>query len=75
MTPAQLGIVTFTDSRVDGAAHVRAAAELTLDGYAAVTSTVLNGRTVLRLCVINPATTTADLDGTISRLADILKSP
>ena len=75
VTPAQLGIVTFTDSRVDGAAHVRAAAELTLDGYAAVTSTVLNGRTVLRLCVINPATTTADLDGTISRLADILKSP
>ena len=74
VTPAQLGIVTFADPHVDGPAHVAAAAELTNDGYAAVTSTVLDGRTVLRLCLINPATTTADIDGTIARLADILQS-
>ncbi len=68
-TPAQLGIVTFTAPQADDAAHRRAATALTADGYAAVTSTTLRGRTVLRLCTINPKTTTEDLDGTISRLA------
>ncbi len=72
VTPAQLGIVTFADSRVSNAGHVAAAAALTADGYAAVTSTVLAGRTVLRLCIINPATTVDDVRGTIERLAQLL---
>jgi hypothetical protein len=37
-----------------------------------VTSTVIAGRTVLRLCIINPRTTTADIDGTIEHLAGYL---
>ena len=53
---------------------MRAAAELTADGYAAVTSTVLGGRTVLRLCTINPRTTTDDLDRTVALLAQALDS-
>ena len=72
ITPAQLGIITFAARGRSDRDHSRAAARLTADGYAAVTSTVLSGRTVLRLCVINPSTTTADLDGTISRLSDYL---
>lgn len=67
-TPAQLGIVTFAAPQADAAAHRNAAAALTADGFAAVTSTTLGGHTVLRLCTINPKTTTEDLDGTISRL-------
>lgn len=67
-TPAQLGIVTFHAPAASDANHSRAAAALTADGFAAVTSTVLRNRTVLRLCTINPKTTPEDLDGTISRL-------
>ena len=72
ITPAALGIVTFAGINADAADHVRAAAELTADGYAAVSSTVLKGRTVLRLCTINPSTTTDDIAGTVARLAQFL---
>ena len=72
VTPAQIGILTFAARGADDAAHREAAAELTDSGYAAVSTTVLRGRTVLRLCIINPATTTADLDGTIERLRALL---
>ena len=73
VTPAQLGIVTFAAPGRSDLDHARAAARLTADGYAAVTSTVLSGRTVLRMCIINPKTTTSDIDGTIERLAEYLK--
>ena len=72
VTPAQLGIVTFASPSASDAEHAQAAARLTADGFAAATSTVLSGRTVLRLCIINPRTTTADIDGTIERLAGYL---
>jgi len=74
VSPAQLAIVCFRRI-VDGADEdeldrvndelVRAAVA---DGYAAPSSTVLNGRTAIRLCTINPRTTFADLDATIERL-------
>ena len=38
------------------------------DGFAALTTTVLRGMTVLRMCTINPRTTEADIDQTIARL-------
>lgn len=72
VTAASLGIVTFIGLGATDEDHVAAAAALTADGYAAATSTVLKGRTVLRLCIINPATTTQDVDGTIERLASYL---
>lgn len=72
VTPAALGIVTFAGVNSDADDHVRAAARLTEDGYAAVSSTVLKGQTVLRLCTINPSTTTDDIAGTIARLAQFL---
>jgi aromatic-L-amino-acid decarboxylase len=74
VSPAQLAIVCFR--RVVGGAGaedldrindelVRAAVA---DGYAAPSSTVLGGRTAIRLCTINPRTTFADVEATIERL-------
>jgi aromatic-L-amino-acid decarboxylase len=69
VSPATLAIVCFrraghSDEQTD--ALVRAAVE---DGYAAPSTTVLHGRTVARLCTINPRTTERDIEGTIARLA------
>ncbi|CCH75870.1 L-2,4-diaminobutyrate decarboxylase [Nostocoides japonicum T1-X7] len=72
VTPAQLGVVTFAAVGATGEDHTRAAAALSDDGYAALTTTTLHGRSVLRLCTINPATTGADLEGTLTRLAAYL---
>lgn len=69
VTPAQLGVVTFAAVGGTSAEHSRAAAALTDDGYASLTTTSLHGRSVLRLCTINPATTEDDLVGTLTRLA------
>ncbi len=68
VTPAQLGIVTFARRGATDEHHVAAAAEVTDSGYAAVSTTTLNGRAVLRLCTINPRTTDDDLQETIARL-------
>jgi glutamate/tyrosine decarboxylase-like PLP-dependent enzyme len=65
-TPATLGVVTFAAVGLDDEAHARVAAEVTAEGYAAITSTVLRGRRVLRLCTINPRTTEDDLRGTLA---------
>jgi aromatic-L-amino-acid decarboxylase len=69
VTPAQLGIVTFARPGATGADHAARATALARDGYAAVTSTVLGGRSVLRLCTINPRTTEHDIASTLERLA------
>jgi aromatic-L-amino-acid decarboxylase len=65
VTPAQLGVVTF---RVPGDPDA-VADRVTADGYAAPSTTVLRGETVLRLCTINPRTTDAELEETIQRIA------
>ena len=72
VTGAQLGIITFAGRDCTDADHRQAIATLNADGFAAASSTVLRGRTVLRLCIINPRTTTDDLDQTIDRLAGYL---
>jgi glutamate/tyrosine decarboxylase-like PLP-dependent enzyme len=69
VTPAQLGIVTFTHPGWSAADHAGRAAALVADGYAAVTSTNLRGTAALRLCTINPRTTEADIAQTLARLA------
>ena len=70
VTPAQLAIVTF---RAEGGDAVNAALtqRAVADGYAAPSSTVLRGRTVLRLCTINPRTTDAEIDETVARLSSL----
>jgi glutamate/tyrosine decarboxylase-like PLP-dependent enzyme len=72
VTPAQLAVVTFAPPDGDPSAI---AAALVEDGYAVVSSTVLDGRSVLRLCTINPRTTEAEIDETIVRLTAIASRP
>jgi glutamate/tyrosine decarboxylase-like PLP-dependent enzyme len=67
VTPAQLAIVTFRHNG-DDALNAALAERAVADGYAAPSSTVLRGRTVLRLCTINPRTTDGEIDETVRRL-------
>ncbi|MEA2211124.1 MAG: hypothetical protein QOF83_1072 [Solirubrobacteraceae bacterium] len=70
VTSAQLGIVTFALRGASASDHAARAAALAADGFAAVSSTILAGRTVLRLCTINPSTTEQDIAETLRRLTD-----
>jgi aromatic-L-amino-acid decarboxylase len=71
VTPAQLGIVTFrlageppeVDERTRGLV-----AALAADGHAYISSTEIDGRIALRLCIDSPRTTVEDVDSTIARL-------
>jgi len=68
VTPAQLGIVTFTRSGWSAEDHDARVAALSATGYATLTSTRLQKRPALRLCTINPRTTESDIDRTLQRL-------
>ena len=74
VSPAQLGIVCFSRGEPGGESDalndrlVRLAVE---DGFAAPSSTVLAGHTVIRLCTINPRTTERDIETTIERLEQL----
>jgi len=48
VTPAQMGIVCFRYTGADDAAHFRLVQSILKDGFALITSTVLQGSTVLR---------------------------
>jgi glutamate/tyrosine decarboxylase-like PLP-dependent enzyme len=74
VTPAQLAVVTFAPApgRWQGAGDTMvqgAVAGLMADGYAAVTSTQVRGRTVLRLCLIHPDAQLEEVRETLERLA------
>ncbi|NIB45038.1 aminotransferase class I/II-fold pyridoxal phosphate-dependent enzyme [Pseudomaricurvus alkylphenolicus] len=69
VTPAQIGVVCFALKNGNPEDHTLRAKKVSDSGYASVTSTVLKGQTVLRLCTINPLTTEDDIIGTINRLA------
>jgi glutamate/tyrosine decarboxylase-like PLP-dependent enzyme len=74
VTPAQIGIITFRYVPVRGSVetHERINQQLIdaliRDGFAMLSSTILHGRTTLRLCTINPRTTREDIQATIERL-------
>ncbi len=74
VTPAQMGVLTFryAPEGVDEEALGRLNRELVdamiQDGFAMLSSTVLHGQTVLRMCTINPRTTEADVREVIGRL-------
>jgi len=60
--------VTFALHGASHVDHVARATAIGVDGYAALTTTLLHERSVLRLCTINPLTTEDDLAGTIARI-------
>src|SRR5207245_1641403 len=74
VSPAQLGIVSFRYVTADrslteeDAINSQIVNAMIEDGFAYVLSTVLKGRTVLRLCTINPRTSEADIRETLQRL-------
>jgi glutamate/tyrosine decarboxylase-like PLP-dependent enzyme len=77
VTPAQLGIVTFRHQR-PGMDDQRAnelnrslVGALMAGGRAMVSSTVLRGQTVLRMCTINPRLTRRDLKATLGQLDEL----
>lgn len=78
-SPAQLAVVTVRyespraseEERDD--LNRRIGLEITSTGFALVLSTELRGRTVLRLCTINPRTTDEDIVGTVRRLDEIAR--
>lgn len=69
VTPATLAIVTFALRGGDAAGHEAAVKRLSAEGFATFSTTSLRGRSVLRLCTLNPLTTPDDLRGTIERIA------
>jgi aromatic-L-amino-acid/L-tryptophan decarboxylase len=73
VTPAQLAVVTSAAVGATDQQHRAAAAALTNDGYASVTTTSIRGRSVLRLCTLNPRTTEDDIRGTLRRLAKYVR--
>jgi glutamate/tyrosine decarboxylase-like PLP-dependent enzyme len=74
VTPAQMGVVCFRYGGADDAAHLRLVQSILRDGFALITSTVLQGRTVLRTCTINPRTTEADIEETLDRMDRLARS-
>jgi aromatic-L-amino-acid/L-tryptophan decarboxylase len=67
VSPAQLAIVCFRRDGDDDL-QTRIAEAMVTDGFAAPSTTVVEGRVVLRLCTINPRTTHADIEATIERM-------
>jgi aromatic-L-amino-acid decarboxylase len=68
VTPAQMGLVSFRRRGAGEEFYHQLHDAMLRDGYALATSTVLNGRTALRLCTINPRTTEEDIKQTITWL-------
>jgi len=77
ISPARLAVLCFRYAPA-GAGEERCnrlnkllAEAMFRDGFAAVTTTILRGRTVLRMCTINPRATAADIEGTIGKLEEL----
>lgn len=80
VTPAQLGVVTFRCVPTGLGAeacdrHNRQLVKSMMeDGWAMISSTVLRGRTVLRMCTINPRASEDDVRQTVRRLAELSRA-
>jgi glutamate/tyrosine decarboxylase-like PLP-dependent enzyme len=67
VSPAQLAVVCFRREG-DDELQTRLAAAMVADGFAAPSTTEVDGRVALRMCTINPRTTSNDIEETIWRL-------
>ena len=68
VSPAQMAVICFRHRRSDDAAHASFVDAMLKDGSALATSTMLRGRTVLRMCTINRRTTESDIELTLEKL-------
>jgi aromatic-L-amino-acid/L-tryptophan decarboxylase len=71
VSPAQMAVVCFRNRTREDWVHSSIVDAMWKDGFALVTSTVLRGRIVLRMCTINPRTTESDIEQTLERLATL----
>jgi glutamate/tyrosine decarboxylase-like PLP-dependent enzyme len=71
VTPARLGVVTFAVRGADREEHAAIGRTLEDLGVAALTSTELVGRPVLRLCTINPRADRADVDAVLDAIVEL----
>ena len=77
LTRANLAVVSFRyvpdgwDEDAVNRLNDNIVKRLTDDGFAMLSSTVLRGCTALRLCTINPSTTTSHIEETVTKLEDI----
>ncbi len=77
VTGARLGIVTFRYTAGGGSTEEisrlndQIVEALMRDGFAMLSSTVLDGATALRLCTINPSTTHRHIEETLDKLEEI----
>lgn len=68
VTRAQMGVICFRYRTGDNAFHMRLVQRIMADRFALITSTVLRGTTLLRMCPINPRTTDQDVVTTLDML-------
>lgn len=74
VTLPQMGILTFRYAPEGREEHeldqlnTQLIEKMTADGFAMLSTTRLRGRTVIRICPINPRTTRADVEDTLHRL-------
>jgi glutamate/tyrosine decarboxylase-like PLP-dependent enzyme len=68
VAPASLAIVCFRREGADDEQTDAMVRAMVADGYAAPSTTILEGRSVARLCTINPRTTRRDIEATIERM-------
>jgi aromatic-L-amino-acid/L-tryptophan decarboxylase len=73
VSPAQLAIVCFRRDG-DDALQTQIAAAMAADGFALPSTTELGGRVALRMCTINPRTTSRDVEATIARMEAVSSS-
>lgn len=77
VTPSQLGIITFRfapaylSPEEINTINKKIIEKIIQSQYAIVSSTVLHGKVVLRMCTINPRTTQGDIRQTIAKLNEI----
>ena len=75
VTPAQLGIVTFryiTKHHANPDQLTKAIYDANRkDGHSMLTTTLIQGSNVLRMCTINPRTTQEDLETTVEKLMEL----
>jgi aromatic-L-amino-acid/L-tryptophan decarboxylase len=68
VAPATLAIVCFRRTGADDEQTDAMVRATVADGFTAPSTTVLDGRAVVRLCTLNPRTTEHDIEATIERL-------
>jgi glutamate/tyrosine decarboxylase-like PLP-dependent enzyme len=77
VAPTRLALVgfRFADPSVapeeQEAVNRRVADAMLVDDLATLSSTVLDGRTTLRLCTVNPRTTREDVEATLARVEEL----